>query len=419
MKYDFDSYLLYESIPRSALTVKVKVELSVEIDGEILKSAAQKAFCRYPYYRRTVRIDESGAYVLESSDAHILVREEGEPCELGGAEANGLFFAITYDKNSIYFNFSHSFCGGCGSTPWVKTTVWQYLTDAGYTISPDGVRLPDSELEAGETDLPCMDSFSTEKVLGEYRGADSFFPIDDYMAAYKDPLIGKNAGYYPIMIRQSDLMEYARGNDGSPNSVISAIMFKMTARAFPNAEQLSAKIACNYRTDVNCPNTYRDLVRFLHVKYKPHMKDWEIQKLSTITRGAMYLQMEREIGQKEYRKLMELRAGIDAQTTTEAKRKYAITHSLLHTGVKDTYTISYAGKVDWGGMSPYIRAMNPLTEGHLMIEIIAIEDKFCISFMVLGNDKKYIEGFLNVLDEEGIPYQVGEKTIRNLPTMKL
>lgn len=419
MKYDFDSYLLYESVPNSPLTVKVKIELSVDVDGEILKTAAQKAFSRYPYFRRTVRIDEDGGYVLEPSEAQILVREEGETCELGGAEANGLFFAITYDKNSIYFNFSHSFCGGCGSTPWVKTTIWQYLTDAGYSVSAEDVRLPDSALEAGETELPRVDSFSNDMVLGEYRGGDSYVPVEDYIAAYMDPAVAKMAGYYPILIRKDDLMGYARDNDGSPNSVISAIMFKMTARVFPNAEQLSGRIACNYRTDVGCPNTYRDLVRLLHVRYKSYMKDWEIQKLSTVTRGAMYLQMQREIGQKEYRRLMEYRAGLDAQTTTKNKRKYAMEHSLLHTGVKDTYTISYAGKVNWGGMSPYIQAMYPITEGHLMIEIISFEDVFCISFMALGNDKKYIEGFLNVLDEEGIPYQVGEKRLRNLPTVKL
>lgn len=419
MKYDFDSYLLYESIPRSPLTVKVQIELAVDIDGEILKTAAQKAFCRYPYYRRTLRIDEEGAYVLEPSDANILVREEGAPCELGSAEANGLFFAVTYDKNSIYFNFSHSFCGGCGSTPWVKTTLWQYLTDAGYTISGDNIRLPDSEFEPGETLLPCEESFSTDEPLGEYRGTDSFWPVDDYMAAYKASPTAEKAGFYPVVIRKDALMEYARDNDGSPNSVISAVMFKMAARAFPDAEQISARIACNYRTDVNCPNTYRDLVRFLHVKYKSHMKDWEIQKLSTITRGSMYLQMERELGQKEYRKLMKLRDGIDSQTTTEGKRKYASEHSLLHKSVRDTYTVSYAGKVNWGGISPYIKAMYAITEGHLILEISALDDVFCISFMPLNQGEKYLKGFLNVLDEEGIPYQVGEKRTRNLPRIKI
>ena len=63
---------------------------------------------------------------------------------------------------------------------------------------------------------------------------------------------------------------------------------------FPKAKQISAGIVCNYRKDVGCPETYRDLVRVLHARYLPSMKDWPIEKLSTVTSGSMYLQMQPE-----------------------------------------------------------------------------------------------------------------------------
>ena len=71
-------------------------------------------------------------------------------------------------------------------------------------------------------------------------------------------------------------------------------MFRMCSRVFPKAKQISAGIVCNYRKDVGCPETYRDLVRVLHARYLPSMKDWPIEKLSTVTRGSMYLQMQPE-----------------------------------------------------------------------------------------------------------------------------
>ena len=78
MKYDFDSYLLYEVTPSSLYTAKVVVELNVPVNGDILREAAQKAFRRFPYYSRTVRLDDHGAYVLEPCDKPICVFEEGE-----------------------------------------------------------------------------------------------------------------------------------------------------------------------------------------------------------------------------------------------------------------------------------------------------------------------------------------------------
>ena len=55
------------------------------------------------------------------------------------------------------------------------------------------------------------------------------------------------------------------------------------------------------------------------------------------------------------------------------------------------------------------------TQGHLMLEVNATTDKFCISFQTLTKAETYLEAFLKVLEEEGIPYEVGEKEPSNLP----
>lgn len=73
MKYDFDSYLLYEVTASSLYTAKVVAELRVPVHGEVLREAAGKAFRRFPYYARTVRMDEHGAFVLEPCEKPICV----------------------------------------------------------------------------------------------------------------------------------------------------------------------------------------------------------------------------------------------------------------------------------------------------------------------------------------------------------
>ena len=418
MKYDFDSYLLYEVTPSSLYTVRAKIELNVLVNGEVLREAAQKAFRRFPHYSRTVRTDEHGAYILEPCSRPSCVLEDNDPVVLGSARTNGLLFVITYCDNTVYFNFCHNFCGGSGGIMWIKTTLWQYLTDEGYTVDPQGIIMPDAPIMPEETAVPDPGTFPEEDVIGQYKGGDSYYPMTEYLPYLIRPVKGGQV-FYPITIEHQALMKYARENDGSPNSILSAAMFRMCSRVFPDAKQISAGIVCNYRKDVGCPETYRDLVRVIHARYLPEMKDWPIDKLSTVTRGSMYLQTQPELSRETYRQVLAYRDEIDRREGNLFKKRYALKNSPLRNGVKDTFNISYVGKVDWGGLSPYVLEMYSLTEGHLMLEVNSVKDTFCIAFQVLNRDERYIEEFLKVLREEGIPYELGEMEESKMPQIEL
>ena len=414
MKYDFDSYLLYEMTPQVILTCRARVDLAEPIDGAVLKGAAEKAFRRFPYYARTIHLNEQNAFEMKPCDAPIVVKEDGAPLTLGSEETNGFLFAITYTGNRIYFNFSHSSCGGCGAMFWIKSTLWQYLTDKGYDIDPEGILVSGTPLQPGETDLPDLESLPDDEPIYEYNGGDSFIPMEDYMEHFQNPA-SSGQSFYPVTIKKNALMQYARENDGSPNSILAAIMFRACSRLFPDAEQISSGIVCNYREDVGCPNTYRDLVRRLHVRYNKDMKDWPIEKISTVTRGAMYLQTQPELSWKEYRTLCKLRAQVDQIPELEQKIGYAVEHSLLLASPSDTSVVSYVGKIDWGGLADYIEGIYSITQGHLMLEVNATKDTFCISFQTLTRGEEYLDAFLKVLEEEDIPYEVGEKEESRLP----
>ena len=143
---------------------------------------------------------------------------------------------------------------------WIKSTLWQYLTDEGYEVDSEGILTPGSPIPPEETAVPDPESFPEEEVIGRYTGGDSYVPIKDYLPYLTNPSKGGQV-FYPITIDKSALMKFARENDGSPNSILSAAMFRMCSRVFPKAKQISSGIVCNYRKDVGCPETYRDLVR--------------------------------------------------------------------------------------------------------------------------------------------------------------
>ena len=107
-------------------SVKIRVILKERVKGAVLQASAGKAFRRFTYHCRTVAVDHDGAFILEPCDQPISVTKGDRVVRLGTEETNGLLFAVTYEDNSIYFNFAHDFCGGCGAMRWIKGTLWQY-----------------------------------------------------------------------------------------------------------------------------------------------------------------------------------------------------------------------------------------------------------------------------------------------------
>lgn len=417
-KYDFDSYTLYEIKKRNVYSVKIRVVLKEQINGDILKPAAEKAFGRFPYYGKTVALDDSGGYLLVPCDQPIAVIKGDSPLKLGDEETNGLLFAVAFENNSIFFSFAHNFCGACGAMRWIKATLWQYLTDLGYDVDKTGVMTLDTPITAEEQAQPDVNSLPVGEPVGNFDFArDSFTPTNDYIERMRDP--NGIDGYYPIRIPKSTLMKYARANDGSPNSILAATLFKMCVKALPDENKFTVGIANNYRADVGCPETYRDMIRQMYVQYDVGMKDWQIEKLSTVTRSRMYLQMQPEISWDKCRKVEEYRSQIDAQPDLDSKAVYAVENSPTTHGIPSAFHISYVGKVEWGGLAPYIDAVYTLTVGHLLVEVNATEEDFFLTFQTVRKDDKYLKEFLEVLDEEGIVYSVGELTDRKIPAIIL
>lgn len=416
--HDFDSYTLYEIKKRNVYSVRIKVILTEPVQGDTLRTAAEKAFRRFPYFARKVAVNREGAYVFEPCTEPITVTPDDHIVRLGTEETNGLLFAITYEGSNIYFSFSHNFCGGCGMMRWLKATLWQYLTDMGHEIDSTGIMTTDTPMTPEECAEPDVASLPMDQYVGDLNfPKDAFVPMADYMEFMRDP--NRVYVYYPIIIPKKELMQYARENDGSPNSIISALLFKMTARLFPGETKFAARIACNYRADVGCPETYRDMVRQLYVPYDIRMKDWPIEKISTVTRSRMYIQMQPELSWNECRMVNSFRQAIDAQPDLDSKVNYAVEHSPTTHGIPSTYVISYVGKLEWGGLAPFIKGIFSLTLGHIMIEINATEEAFCLSFQTVRKDRKYLDVFLKTLEEEGIAFQVGAIENRKLPEIVL
>ena len=417
-----DAYLLYEYMEKLPYTVRIKVKLSEKTDEKLLYEAAQEAVKRLPYFSVKVVLDKEQNYTIVHNDAPITVApEKDQRLILGSDEVNRHLFAITYRDDVIWFSFSHSVCGGFGSMFWVKTTLYAYLTKKfGHIEPPEDIKLPGTPVDPEELALPEADSLPDDKPVTRYNGGNTNIGIIRMLKYLINPF-AKDNYYYQLVIPADKFMEYARNIDGSPNTVLSALFFKSNVDYFKEKKDthLSVRIADDYRNDIGVEKSYRDFVRLLHIKYDWNLRDQPVEKLNMRARGAIIGQSQPELSYERYKRLESVHKGIDEQPTLKAKKKYASQNSTFRNDIRDTFTISYTKPTDWGEMNNYIKEFYIITDGDLMMEVIALKERFCISFQLINKDRTPFDLFCRLLDAEKIPYEASEQNKRLLPKIEL
>lgn len=422
MKHNPDIYLLYEYMEKLPFTVRMKACLDVPVDAALLTEAAQEAIVRFPYFSVRVGLDAGQNYTLEHNDRPVAVLPEKDVrLTLGSEEVNGHLIAITWRDNFVWFNYSHTFCGATGGLFWVKATLYRYMLKKYGTVeAPKDIKLPGTPVTKGELFFPNADELPDDEPISRYDGGDSNAALGRFLKYLFNPF-AKESYYYQLDIPVREFMEYAARIDGSPNTILTAMMFIVCARLFKEKKGtfLAGRIAADYRNDIGAEESYRDFVRFIHVKYEWSMKDESVQKLNMRARGAVIRQNQTELGIERFKKISANHRGIDQQPDLKTKKKYASRNSTFRSDPRDNYTISYVGQTDWGGMEEHIKGFYTITDGDLMLELNALGDRLCIAFQLINKDRKPLELFCELLEQEGIPYTVSERFTRHIPKIKL
>ncbi|MCR5403921.1 MAG: hypothetical protein K6E91_08925 [Butyrivibrio sp.] len=223
------------------------------------------------------------------------------------------------------------------------------------------------------------------------------------------------------VIPAKEFMDYAKKIDGTPNTILTAMMFKVTSKMFKEKEGtfLAGRIAVDYSKDIGAGLSYRDFIRFVHIRYEWSMKDESIEKLNMRARGAVITQNSPELSYERFRRLVRVHEDTDEQPTLKAKKAFASKNSAFRSDPRATYVISYVGQIDWGGMEEHIKGFYTITDGDLMIEINYLKECFCITFQLVNKDEKPLELFCETLEKENIPFEVSDMYIRNMPRIQL
>lgn len=421
MKYSPDAYLLHESNRFITFNIRIKVVMKDPVAPDVLKSAAEKAFCRFPYYSKQIHIDEEGGIDLIPNPRTVCVSPvSSNKTYLFSEAVNYQPCSIEYEGNCIYFNMYHGMCGGCGAFLWVKTTIYEYIC-AQYGVRPDpgSTIMTDTPVSEEEYAFPKLEDIPDDIPMGKLKKDEAWFPGVEYLLGFGS-LVFSDSVHYEFQIPKQDLVKYASENDGSPMSAIAAIMAKALYRALPkNKLPLRIETNHNYRAEVGCPKTHHDLLSHIFYLIPDCVKDWPIDKICTVIRGSTYLQSQPEYAYETLRRFYAYTDLVDGVRGLKNKNKYASKYSHRVPDVHNSVLINYMGREDWGEMTEYVERVHVITDAHLLFEILDVGDNFCVSLMQMNRKTRYMDCFCQILKEEYIPYRIHGVFKNHLPISKV
>ena len=423
MKYSIDTYPLYKDEKRFAFVVRAKLRMTETVDIDVLRSAANKAIKRYPYFAVKVEVDESGSYVRVPNDKDIAVLPMGDKTPFLCSKAvNEHLLFLEVDGRDIYFNISHTMCGGRGLQPWIMTTVWQYVADK-YGIVPNApsIRKPGEPLLDGEMDEPACDMLPREEPIYEYKSKNPKVLIADYMNGLFNPFV-RNSNYRVLTFSQKEILSFAKGNDSSVAAFFLIAVAKALDKLLPEKDAvIGGEIAHNMSANIGLKNAHCDILSHIHIDYTRDQLKMDMEKLGTMTRGQIILQTDPTVSCKELKEKLALYEALDNIQGIKAKRKYMKQHDLsTGKGAKHgTYIVNYTGQMDWGEVADYIESYVLIVEGHVMLEVTSVGEKIFVCFMQILDTDKYINAFRDVLNELGISFTMEGPFPKKLPKHQL
>lgn len=423
MKYSIDTYPLYKDEKRFAFVVRAKLRMTETVDIDVLRSAANKAIKRYPYFAVKVEVDESGSYVRVPNDKDIAVLPMGDKTPFLCSKAvNEHLLFLEVDGRDIYFNISHTMCGGRGLQPWIMTTVWQYVADK-YGIVPNApsIRKPGEPLLDGEMDEPACDMLPREEPIYEYKSKNPKVLIADYMNGLFNPFV-RNSNYRVLTFSQKEILSFAKGNDSSVAAFFLIAVAKALDKLLPEKDAvIGGEIAHNMSANIGLKNAHCDILSHIHIDYTREQLKMDMEKLGTMTRGQIILQTDPTVSCKELKEKLALYEALDNIQGIKAKRKYMKQHdpSTGKDAKHGTYIVNYTGQMDWGEVADYIESYVLIVEGHVMLEVTSVGEKIFVCFMQILDTDKYINAFRDVLNELGISFTMEGPFPKKLPKHQL
>ena len=373
--------------PEHHSTMGVFLTLKDPVDGEILRSAVETLRVRFPYFyvRAAYRGDDP---VTVPNGLPMTVRNTWEPVSFNTEATNWHLAAWKYEGCRLAFEIAHSLTDGTGILPYIKSTMYLYLSKAtGIAFDPAGFRLPGDIIPESETGNPFA-NLNTDSVNAPlYKKK----PISDYFRLTDGTGVEKTV--FCLKLQESQVMQYCRDFDSSPNVFASVMLAKAARRWNPDSDKtVTVSVCVNHKAMLGNHDNYRFFVGEGILDF-PRSRDLDdITKACTSARGQLMLQAQPE------NTLWDIR---------QMKRMLPLPSPDI---TQESICVSYPVCRTFGPLDPWIKELYMMTSLSKITDVLCmitcINHHFFFALMQPFSSDRYFRCFLEELASAGIRYEV-------------
>lgn len=383
---EFYEPVLNLSDPEQHNTMGAILSLKAPVDGEILRWAVEALRVRFPYFYVKAAC-RGGDPVPAPNDLPMTVRNTWNPITFNTEAANFHLAAWKYEGNRLAFEISHSLTDGAGVLPYVQSVLYLYLSKAtGSSFDPAGFRLPGQPIPESETGNPFR-ALDVDGAAPLYQKK----PIPDFFRLARGA--DRDKTVFCLKLHESQVMQYSRAFDGTPNVIVSVMMAKAARRFDPSCEKTFTAMVCvNHKALLGNHDNYRCFVGAALLDF-PRDRDLnDVSKACTLARGQLMLQAQPENALWEIR---QMKKGLSPLSGNIPQASICVS--------------CLVGR-SFGPLDPWIDEFYIMTSlsksTDVLCEITCVGHSFFLALMQPFSSPDYLRCFLEELTSAGIQYEL-------------
>ncbi|MCH4168886.1 MAG: hypothetical protein LKF42_06520 [Streptococcaceae bacterium] len=390
----------------------IEIKMKDTINQSHLEKAAEKALQRFDYLMQSFKEIDGDFYLIENNKP-LIIRKSATLLSLGGQTTNYHLIDLHFWQNKIFISYHHGLCDGRGIMPFVRTLLYYYSTLRYDTLFLDvDVQKADSPYLLHELKEPgfidIVQNSTAEKVEIIKKG----YSLPE---AAEQETQSSFSHRTPLKINSQSFLNYSKSIGATPALAFAFLFSKAINKEKLNnqPDAVNCNLIVDLRAGVGIENSFRNCVSSLSLNFEAE-DGVNVEKTIQSYRQQLQNYKKQENLQQELKKIQGLSEQLDSLDNYQAKKEAL---SFFDNLLSDTFILSYIGKINLGAIERKIESIHTYTSGTrgLSIEILATDNDFFIDILQSFDDSKYINQFIENLNQLKIQYQLEETKIINVP----
>lgn len=424
-----ESTYFYGLTQQSPYTYRLMIRFCDPIEETVLRRALALTVRRYPYYM--VRcISDGREYWLEPNERPFELYHTSKPLVMGSESVNHYLWAVSYQGDTLWLNIFHGLADGSAAMQVLRTLTYYYCRDRyDENLAPDGIRvgevIPPAEMKNPYEEM--MIQWAADQVAVPQKSVEassteavpSFQPLNLFEDSRLHITVPVN---HKLRIRQKDLMQYCREQDGTPGVVTSLLLARAIDAVNPgNTRPIVTGMAINLRPALEAPDYMGSPIGMAYLSYNGKMKERPFTTQATGYRGRLILASDSDRLRLGNKRSLGLYAMIDSLPQLMTK-KAAVLKVLKSMHGMASFAVSYLGPAKLGAVEQYVKEIRLLCavgENAILVEIMSANGYFYLDFAQQWQEEIYFDAFCQQLSLQGIPYELDGIEVHKSPGIEL